>query len=73
MKCGKCSGRVFVDRMFQGSKKNKSENQESNHIELFCVLCGKRWMLDKTRNVFAGWLAKQEKQLNGAYVISSSK
>ena len=74
MWCNKCGGRVFVDRMFQGSKKSKkTENQESNHIELFCVLCGKRWMLDKTRNVFAKCLAQLEIELNDAYAISSSK
>lgn len=73
MNCGKCGGRVFVDRMFQGSKKNKSQNQESNHIELFCIMCGKRWMLDKTKNRFAECLARQEKALNDAYATSSSR
>lgn len=72
MNCGKCGGRVFVDRMFQGSKK-KSQNQEGNHLELFCIMCGKRWMLDKTKNKLAAWLATQEKALSGAYGTSSSK
>lgn len=73
MNCGKCGGRVFVDRMFQGSKKSKQENKESNHIEIFCVMCGKRWVLDKTKNRLAAWLDKNEKALSGAYAISSSK
>lgn len=30
--CDKCNGRVFVDRAFS----------EYNHIEIFCIRCGKR-------------------------------
>lgn len=73
MNCKKCGGRVFVDRMFQGSKKKNSQNRESNHIELFCIMCGKRWMLDKTKNRFAECLARQEKELVDAYATSSSR
>lgn len=43
-------GRVFVDRIFS----------EKKHIELFCMQCGARWMLDKEKNVFANWLLSQE-------------
>lgn len=50
MKCMKCTGRVFVDRIFS----------ERNHIELFCMICGKRWMIDKGKSVFARWVVRNE-------------
>lgn len=43
-------GRVFVDRIFS----------EKRHIELFCIICGNRWMLDKEKNRFAAWLLTRE-------------
>lgn len=43
-------GRVFVDRIFS----------ERKHVELFCLRCGTRWMLDKTKNVFAAWIVRVE-------------
>jgi hypothetical protein len=48
--CGKCSGRVFIDRVFS----------EKRHVELFCIICGKRWMLDKEKSRFATWLLSKE-------------
>lgn len=50
MNCNKCKGRVFVDRVYS----------EKKHVELACVMCGKRWMLDKESNPFARWLLSQE-------------
>ena len=50
LKCKKCSGRVFIDRVFS----------QKSHIELFCILCGKRWMLDKERTVLGRWLLEKE-------------
>lgn len=50
MTCGKCSGRVFVDRVFS----------QKLHIELFCVMCGKRWMLNRETNRFAKWLDQRD-------------
>jgi len=47
----KCNGRVFIDRVFS----------ERRHIELFCIQCGSRWMLDK-KNKFAAWLWEMEKR-----------
>lgn len=35
--CGKCSGRVFLDRVYSNY----------GHIELFCIRCGKRWEAHK--------------------------
>lgn len=50
MHCKKCRARVFVDRVFS----------ERKHLELFCIGCGKRWMLDKGKSIFAEWLMKTE-------------
>jgi hypothetical protein len=50
MHCKKCGGRVFVDRVFS----------QKLHIELFCILCGKRWMLNKDRNALGRWLEQKE-------------
>ena len=50
MKCNKCHGRVFVDRVFS----------QKSHIELFCIMCGKRWMLNKNMNGLGKWLEQIE-------------
>lgn len=50
MKCQKCSGRVFVDRVFS----------QKLHTELFCLLCGKRWMVNKETSAFGKWLEKTD-------------
>lgn len=42
-------GRVFIDQVFS----------EHNHVELFCVQCGKRWMIDKTKGAFGAWLDRR--------------
>jgi len=52
MTCGKCSGRVFVDRVFS----------QKLHIELFCIMCGKRWMLNRETNRFAKWLDRRDNE-----------
>lgn len=59
MQCKKCNGKVFVDRLFS----------EKKHLELVCVCCGKRWMLDKEKSVFAAWLLKQEEAHAQAVVV----
>lgn len=43
---------------------------EKKHVELFCILCGKRWMLDKTKNRFAAWLWKMEQNHANAAIAS---
>jgi hypothetical protein len=50
MKCSKCNGRVFVDRVFS----------QKLHVELFCIMCGKRWMLNKDTSALGRWLEKTE-------------
>jgi len=74
MFCKKCGGRVMLDRTFATSKKKKGdrrEDEESAHVELFCMMCGKRWTLNKETSVFAKWLAKNERIRNGALGTSS--
>lgn len=58
MQCKKCLGRVFVDRVFS----------QKLHVELFCIMCGKRWMINKETNRFGKWLEKKDQ----AYAKNSS-
>lgn len=60
MFCKKCNARVFVERLFS----------EKQHIELACVGCGKRWMLNKEKNRFAAWLLKVEEAHAHATVVT---
>lgn len=46
---GMRQGRVFIDQVFSGN----------THVELFCVRCGKRWMIDKTKGAFGAWLDRK--------------
>jgi DNA-directed RNA polymerase subunit RPC12/RpoP len=50
MKCGRCSGRVLIDRVFS----------QKLHMEVYCLNCGKRWMLDKEKSKIGRWLATRE-------------
>lgn len=52
MHCKKCDGRVFVDRVFS----------QKLHMELFCIMCGKRWMINKDTNAFGRWLEKKDQE-----------
>jgi hypothetical protein len=61
MTCAKCEGRVFIDRVFS----------QKLHMELFCILCGKRWMLSKETDRFARWLENTENQFKKDFSISS--
>lgn len=56
----KIRGRVFVDRIFS----------ERSHVELFCINCGARWMLDKGKSVFAAWLMKVEESHAAAVTLT---
>lgn len=42
---------VFIDRVFS----------DKTHLELACIECGARWMLDKTKNKLAQYLMAREK------------
>ena len=72
MRCKKCSGRVLLDRMYVSSKskENKDRTEESNHLELYCLMCGKRWMLHKEKSSVAKWISKIEKRRAGIYATS---
>jgi len=61
MKCEKCKGRVFVDRVFS----------QKLHIELFCMMCGKRWMVNKDTSPLGRWLEQAEKDKLKDLAISS--
>jgi hypothetical protein len=61
IKCQKCGGRVFVDRVFS----------QKLHVELFCILCGKRWMINKETSAFGRWLERKDSEHAKNYSISS--
>lgn len=61
MWCKKCSGRVFVDRVFS----------QKLHVELFCILCGKRWMINKETSALGRWLEQKDRELGKEFSISS--
>jgi hypothetical protein len=51
MTCQRCNGRVFIDRVFS----------QKLHIELFCIMCGRRWMINKDTSALGRWLEKRDK------------
>lgn len=61
MTCKRCNGRVFVDRVFS----------QKLHMELFCLMCGRRWMLNKDTNPLGKWLEKLETTKQKDLSISS--
>ena len=61
MTCQRCNGRVFIDRVFS----------QKLHIELFCILCGRRWMINKDTSALGRWLEKRDQELNKKLSISS--
>ena len=61
MTCKNCGGRVFIDRVFS----------QKLHMELFCILCGKRWMISKETNRLAKWLEEKEDIHQKTFSISS--
>jgi hypothetical protein len=61
MHCRRCGGRVFVDRVFS----------QKLHMELYCLLCGRRWMVNKETSSFGRWLDQVEFNQRKAFGISS--
>lgn len=49
MYCGKCSGKVFLDRTYTDNK----------NYEVFCIKCGKRTFVPRN-NRFGRWLYEKE-------------
>lgn len=60
MQCKKCTGRVFIDRVFS----------QKLRFELFCIMCGKRWIIKKDGNALGKWLEKSERIINKEFCIS---
>ena len=61
MSCQRCGGRVFIDRVFS----------QKLHMELFCILCGRRWMINKETNTLGRWLEQKENNHQKNFSISS--
>lgn len=61
MNCKRCGGRVFIDRVFS----------QKLHMELFCILCGRRWMINKETNTLGRWLEQKENNHQKNFSISS--
>ena len=61
MHCKRCGGRVFVDRVFS----------QKLHMELFCILCGRRWMISKYMNKFGQRLDEIDNEHAKSYSTSS--
>ena len=61
MTCQRCSGRVFVDRVFS----------QKLHVELFCIMCGRRWMINKDTNALGRWLEQKDREYGKQLSISS--
>ena len=59
--CKKCGGRVFIDRVFS----------QKLHMELFCIMCGKRWMVNKETSALGKWLERKEMLYGKDFSISS--
>lgn len=57
MKCRKCSGRVFVDRIFT----------ENKNYETFCIICGDRRFISKGSEL-GRWLHKMESARENAAI-----
>ena len=61
MTCKRCNGRVFIDRVFS----------QLTSMELFCLMCGKRWMISKELSALGRWLNQKEKEHQKDFSISS--
>ncbi len=57
MRCGKCQGRTFLDRVFSDNK----------NYEVACIQCGDRKFISK-ESEFGRWLTKMEMARENAIV-----
>ena len=60
MNCKKCSGRVFLDRVFSDNK----------NFETYCILCGDRKFVSKDTEL-GKWLALMETRRSKAHSLVS--
>ena len=40
-------------------------------MELYCIMCGKRWMINKETSKFGKWLDQKEEEYRKNFSISS--
>lgn len=52
MRCNKCGGKVFIDRVLS----------QLDYIECSCICCGKRWVFSKTKSATGRWLNQIEQR-----------
>lgn len=50
MRCGKCSGKIFFEGVFG--------EDTFSWMELSCIQCGKRWLLDINGEKYGGFVRK---------------
>lgn len=60
MKCRRCNGRIFLDRVFSDNK----------NFETSCIICGDRRYIGKDTET-GEWLAKKEKERQAANGLAS--
>lgn len=60
MKCRKCNGRTFLDRVFSDNK----------NFETACLICGDRRFISKDTE-FGKWLAQMEQRRMSAGSLES--
>lgn len=60
MNCNRCSGRVFLDRVFSDNK----------NFELYCIMCGDRRFVSKDTEL-GKWLEKMERERMAARSLAS--
>jgi hypothetical protein len=61
IQCNKCKGRVFIDRVYS----------QRMHIELFCIMCGKRWVMNKVNSGLGRWIQQKEIEHQKSFGIFS--
>lgn len=60
MWCKKCGGKVLADRTFD----------QNVALELYCIGCGKRWMLSRSSNALGRVLNRLERQHVDAVILN---
>jgi hypothetical protein len=48
----KCKGSVYIDRVFSSPLR----------LDLFCLRCGSRWFIQRSKGAFGPWLSQIESQ-----------
>ena len=61
IKCEKCKGRMFVDRLYT----------TADHVEIFCVICGARTFFHPPQGSEQGRWILQKELLRAKNIITS--